>query len=55
MFAKHEQQKTLIKKRELLLSSGTDEDKKEALSITNEIANLEDFVKKAENELRMTD
>lgn len=55
MFAKHEQQKTLIKKRELLLSSGTDEDKKEALSITHEIANLEDFIKKAENELRMTD
>ena len=55
MFAKHEQQKTLIKKRELLLSSGTDDDKKEAISVTHEIANLEDFIKKTENELRMTD
>lgn len=55
MFAKYESQKNLIKKRELLLSSGTDDDKKEALSVTHEIANLEDFIKKAENELRMTD
>ena len=55
MFATYERQKILIKKRELLLSSGTTEDKEDALAVTHQIANLEDFIKKAENELRMTD
>ncbi|MDX1533461.1 MAG: hypothetical protein R3230_04570 [Nitrosopumilaceae archaeon] len=53
MFLAHEQQKELIKKRDSLLDN--EESKEDALQVTHEIARLEDFIKKAENELRMTD
>ena len=52
MFLAHDKQKTLIKKRDLLLESDSKDD---ALKITHEIAQLEDFIKKTENDLRMTD
>lgn len=53
MFLAHEQQKELIKKRDSLLDN--EESKEDALQVTHEIARLEDFIKMAENELRMTD
>jgi len=55
MFMAYEKQKVLIKKRDLLLSSKKPKEKEDALQITHEIAKLEDFIKTAENELRMTD
>ena len=53
MFLAHEQQKELIKKRDSLLEN--EELKEDAIQVTHEIARLEDFIKMAENELRMTD
>ena len=55
MFMAYEKQKVLIKKRDLLWSSKKPKEKEDALQITHEIAKLEDFIKSAENELRMTD
>ncbi len=55
MFIAFEKQKKLIKKRDLLLNSKTDQDKKDALMLTHEIAKLEDFIRYTENKLRMTD
>lgn len=52
MFLAYEQQKKLIKKRDMLLKNKSKDD---ALEVTHEIARLEDFIKMAENELRMTD
>ena len=55
MFAANEKQKDLLKRRDLLLQSKTDEDAKNALRITHEIAELEDFIRMAEKTLRMSD
>ena len=52
MFLANEQQKELIKKRELFLKN---EAKEDALQVTHEISRLEDFIKTTENDLRMTD
>ena len=50
-----ENQRILLERRKLLLESKKDEDKKEALKITHEIARLEDFIKKTENRLKLTE
>lgn len=55
MFIAFEKQKKLIKKRDLLLNSKNEQDKKDALTLTHEIAKLEDFIRHTENKLRMTD
>ena len=55
MFAANEKQKDLLKRRDLLLQSKTDEDAKNALRITHDIAELEDFIRMAEKTLRMSD
>ena len=55
MFLAFEKQKKLIKKRDFLLNSKKGQDKKDALSLTHKIAKLEDFIRNAENKLRMTD
>lgn len=55
MVVANERQKILLKKRELLLEHKNSEDKKNALRITHEIAKLEDFIRMAENTLRMSD
>ncbi|MDX1596765.1 MAG: hypothetical protein R3327_07495 [Nitrosopumilaceae archaeon] len=55
MFLAFEKQKKLIKKRDLLLNSKNEQDKNVALSLTHEIARLEDFIRTTENKLRMTD
>ena len=52
MFLAYEKQKELIKKRDMFLKNKSKDD---ALEVTHEIALLEDFIKTAENELRMTD
>ena len=53
MFIAHEQQKNLIKERDLLFDN--EKSKEDTLQLTHEIARLEDFIKMAENELRMKD
>ena len=55
MSAAQEIQKDLIKKRDLLLSSKKPKENESALKITHEIARLEDFIRMAENKLKMTD
>jgi len=55
MSAAQEIQKDLIKKRDLLLSSEEPKENESALKITHEIARLEDFIRMAENKLKMTD
>ena len=55
MVVANEKQKDLIKRRDLLLTSNTDEDQKNALRITHEIAKLQDFIRMAEKTLRMSD
>jgi hypothetical protein len=55
MSAAQEIQKDLIKKRDLLLSSKKPKENESALKITHEIARLEDFIRRAENKLKMTD
>ena len=55
LFLAFEKQKKLIKKRDLLLSTKNDDDKKEALQITHDIAKLEDYIRYTENKLKMTD
>ena len=52
MFAAYKEQKELLKQRDLLLSS---EKSDELLQITHRIAKLEDFIRMAENNLRMSD
>jgi len=57
MSAAQEIQKDLIEKRDLLLSSKKPKENENALKITHEIAiaRLEDFIRMAENKLKMTD
>ncbi len=55
MFLAFEKQKKMIKRRDFLLKTKKDDDKKDALSLTHEIAKLEDFIRSTENKLRMTD
>ena len=55
MFAAYKKQKDLIRKRDSLLDLKTPQEKQESLQITHEIAKLEDFIRMAENTLRMTD
>ena len=55
MVVANEKQKDLLKRRDLLLQSKTDEDAKNALRITHEIAKLQDFIRMAEKKLRMSD
>ena len=55
MVIANERQKDLLKKRDVLLESESDEDHKDALRITHEIAKLKDFIRIAENTLRMSE
>jgi hypothetical protein len=55
MVLANDKQKDLLKKRTSLLESERPEDKESALKITHEIAKLEDFIRSAENTLRMSD
>ena len=55
MLLANETQKNLLKKRDSLLGSERSEDRETALEITHEIAKLEDFIRAAENTLRMSD
>lgn len=55
MIVANEKQKDLLKRRDLLLQSKTDADAKNAVRITHEIAKLQDFIRMAENTLRMSD
>lgn len=55
MVVANERQKDLLKKRDVLLESESDEDRKDALRITHEIAKLKDFIRMAENTLRMSE
>ena len=52
MFAAHKEQKKLLKQRDVLLNNGESD---ELLQITHRIAKLEDFIKMAENNLKMSD
>ena len=55
MVVANERQKDLLKKRDVLLESESDEDRKDALRITHEIAKLKDFIRMAENTLKMSE
>lgn len=55
MFDAHEKKKELIKIRDQLLKSKKDADRQKALLITHDIAKLENFVRRTENKLRLTD
>jgi hypothetical protein len=54
MVVANEKQKVLLKKRDSLFESKNSEDKENALKITHEIAKLEDFIRMAENTLKMS-
>lgn len=51
----NERKKELIKKRDSFLESANPEDKENALKITHEIAKLQDFIRMAEQTLRMSE
>ncbi len=55
MVLANKRQKDLLKKRNSLLESEISEDKESALKITHEIAKVEDFIRTAENTLKMSD
>ena len=48
-------QKDLLKKRVILLENKSGKDDQEVLRITHKIAKLEDFIRMAENTLKMSD
>ena len=54
MLVAQESQKVLLKKRDFILNSSLS-NQKDALLITHEIAKLRDFIKFAENTLKMSD
>jgi len=54
MLVAQESQKDLLKKRNFILNNPLS-NQKEALSITHNIAKLRDFIKFAENTLKMSD
>ena len=54
MFVAQESQKDLLKKRDFILNNPLS-NQKEALLITHKIAKLRDFIKFAENTLKMSD
>lgn len=55
MFLANERQKNLLKKRDSLLESENVKNQEDALKITHEIAKIQDFIKFAENTLKMLD
>ncbi|MFB5634847.1 MAG: hypothetical protein ACE5SV_08315 [Candidatus Nitrosomaritimum aestuariumsis] len=55
MVVANERQKDLLKKRDVLLENKSDKDNQVVLRITHEIAKLEDFIRMAENTLKMSD
>ncbi|MBA4453043.1 MAG: hypothetical protein H2B05_04015 [Nitrosopumilaceae archaeon] len=55
MVVANERQKDLLKKRDILLENKSDKDNQVVLRITHEIAKLEDFIRMAENTLKMSD
>ena len=55
MVVANEQQKALLKKRDILLESKGGRDNQEVLRITHKIAKLEDFIIMAENTLKISD
>ena len=55
MVVANEQQKDLLKKRDILLENKSGRDNQEVLRITHKIAKLEDFIRMAESTLKMSD
>ena len=55
MVVANEKQKVLLKKRNSLSEGKNSGDKENALKITHEIAKLEDFIRMAENTLKMSE
>ena len=55
MVVANERHKDLLKKRDILLENKSDKDNQVVLRITHEIAKLEDFIRMAENTLKMSD
>ncbi|MFB5603763.1 MAG: hypothetical protein ACE5RK_05065 [Candidatus Nitrosomaritimum aestuariumsis] len=55
MVVANERKKDLLKKRDVLLENKSDKDNQVVLRITHEIAKLEDFIRMAENTLKMSD
>lgn len=55
MVVANERQKDLLKKRDIILENKSGKDNQEVLRITHEIAKLEDFIRMAENTLKMSD
>ena len=55
MVVANQKQKELLNKRDILLKNKTPKDKENALKLTHEIAELRDFIQKAEKTLRSSD
>jgi hypothetical protein len=55
MVVVNERQKILLKKRDLILEGKNSDDKENIIKITHEIAKLEDFIRTAENTLKMSE
>jgi hypothetical protein len=55
MVVANERKKDLLKKRDTVLENKSGKDNQEVLRITHEMAKLEDFIRMAENTLKMSD
>lgn len=55
MIVANEKQKDLIKKRDLLLDGKKLKDKENAFKINHEVERLQNFIKMAENTLKMSE